>query len=80
MYAFQLPAVIPAQGEVNGPPLPADRRNIGGMPGNIDVNEIFRSCVRDPTQLQSIWDGLRAKFQAEADAQAAAQAAARKKK
>lgn len=76
MYAFQLPDVIPPAGAAGGPPLAEDRRNIGGMPGAIDIIEIFRTTVRDPNQLQPIWDRLNAEFQA----QAAAQAAARKNK
>lgn len=71
MYAFQLPAVIPPAGAPGGPPLPEDRRNIGGMPGNFDVIAIFRTCVRDPNQLQPIWENMTALFQAQAQAQAA---------
>jgi Dolichyl-phosphate-mannose-protein mannosyltransferase len=74
MYAFQLPASIPEAGTADGPPLPADRRNIGGMP--IDFNQIFITCIRDPQQLQPIWDHYTALFKAQAEAQARA----RKKK
>jgi hypothetical protein len=74
MYAFQLPAVIPAAGAPNGPPPPQERRNIGGMP--VDVDQVFRSCIRDPQQLQPTWDHFTAMFQAQAEAQARA----RKKK
>jgi hypothetical protein len=72
MYAFELPAVIPAAGTSGGPPLPADRRNIGGMPGNIDINLVFRACIRDPNQLQPTWDYFQAIFKAQAEAQARA--------
>jgi hypothetical protein len=76
MYAFQLPAVLPPAGAPGGPPLPADWRNIGGMPGNIDITQVFRTCIRDPQQLQPIWDHFQAVFKAQAEAQSRA----RKKK
>jgi Dolichyl-phosphate-mannose-protein mannosyltransferase len=75
MYAFQLPAVLPPMGAPNGPPLPADRHSLGGVNTGFDVIQIFRTCIRDPNQLQPTWDRLQAQFQA----QAAAQARARKK-
>jgi hypothetical protein len=76
MYAFQLPAVIPATGASGGPPLRADWRNIAGMPADFDFRQIMLTCVQDPQQLQTIWDRMSVSFQAQADAQAQA----RKKK
>jgi hypothetical protein len=72
MYAFQLPAVLPPAGASGGPPLPRDWHNIGGMPGGIDITQVFRTCIRDPQQLQPIWDHFQAVFQAQAEAQARA--------
>jgi hypothetical protein len=72
MYAFQLPVVIPAAGALGGPPLPADWRNIGGMPGDVDASQVFLNCTRDPQQLQPTWDHFMAMFKAQAEAQARA--------
>jgi hypothetical protein len=72
MYAFELPPVLPPAGAAGGPPLPADWHNIGGMPGGIDITQVFRTCIRDPQQLQPIWDHFQAVFQAQAEAQARA--------
>jgi hypothetical protein len=46
------------------------------MPGNVDVSQVFLTCIRDPRQLQPTWDHFQAMFQAQAEAQARA----RKKK
>jgi hypothetical protein len=54
-YAVQLPEIIPAAGQVGGPPLPADYRYIGGI-GEFNMLEIFLKCVRDPEQLQPTMD------------------------
>jgi hypothetical protein len=69
MYAFQLPAAIPAAGSPDGPPLPADWHNIGGGPPGFDFIQIFRACVRDPGQLQPTWDRMTAYFKEQAAAQ-----------
>ena len=66
MYAFQLPAVIPPAGSPGGPPAPADWRNIGGMPGEMDATAFFASMVRDPQQLQPTWDKFQKMFEEEA--------------
>ena len=71
MYAFQLPLTLPAAGTPNGPPTMADWRNIGGMPGQIDIRTMFVSMVRDPQQIQVIWDTMQAKFQEEMQKQKA---------
>ena len=67
MYAFQLPAVIPPPGSPGGPPVPADWRNIGGMPGGMDATAFFASLVRDPQQLQPTWDKFQKYFEEQAN-------------
>jgi hypothetical protein len=52
MYAVRLPEVIPAAGQPGGPPLPADYRFLGGMPGDFGGLSMFFNCIRDPQQLQ----------------------------
>jgi hypothetical protein len=59
MYAVQLPEIIPAAGQPGGPPLPADYRYLGGMPG-FDPRSIFSNCIRDPKQLQPTMDHFQA--------------------
>ncbi len=66
MYGFQLPETIPAQGAPEGPPLPADRRNFGGAPGEQDFRLMFLNCLRDPGQLQPTMERIKAEFQAQA--------------
>lgn len=66
MYGFQLPQTIPAQGAPEGPPLPVDRRNFGGMPGQQDFRLMFLNCLRDPGQLQPTMERIQAEFQAQA--------------
>jgi len=75
MYAFQLPAVIPAAGTGGGPPLPDDWRNIGGMPRQMDIRQIFFECTRDPRKLQPTFDHFM-----ELGKEMQAQARAKKKK
>jgi len=60
MYAFQLPASIPAAGSAGGPPLPQDYRSLGGGPPGFDVKQIFLACIRDPQQLQLTLDRMMA--------------------
>jgi hypothetical protein len=60
MYAVRLPEVIPAAGQPGGPPLPADYRFLGGMPGDFGGLSIFWNCVRDPQQLQPTMDRMMA--------------------
>lgn len=68
MYAFQLPAVIPAAGTPGGPPLPDEYRYFGGVHFPFgDMRVIFLSCIRDPQQLQPTWDRVAAMMQAEAE-------------
>jgi hypothetical protein len=56
MYAFHLPAAIPAPGSPGGPPLPANFRYMGGMP--FDWRSILYRSIRDPRQLQPVMDGI----------------------
>jgi len=62
MYAFELPAAIPAAGATGGPPLPADYHAFGGIPTDIDLRLMFYNCVRDPKQLQPFIDEMMAKY------------------
>ena len=65
MYAFRLPPVIPAAGAPDGPPRPEAYRNLGGMPGEMDMVRIFLPCIRDPNQLKPTWDKMIADFDAQ---------------
>ena len=67
MYAFLLPAEIPAAGQPGGPPLPQDFRYFGGTPAlnSVDVRTIFYRCISDPQQLQVIMDEFMAMMQKE---------------
>lgn len=59
MYAFQLPAVIPAAGVAGAPPLPADYHNLAGTPGSWpDLRLIFMRGIRDPKQLPAAMQQL----------------------
>jgi Dolichyl-phosphate-mannose-protein mannosyltransferase len=61
MYAFMLPAVIPAAGEPGGPPLPNDYRYFGGMgAGGVDMRTVFINFIRDGRQLQPTLDRFQA--------------------
>jgi len=60
MYAVQLPEVIPAAGQPGGPPLPADYRFIGGMPPETGGLAMFTNSIRDPQQLEPIWNRMTA--------------------
>jgi hypothetical protein len=62
MYAFQLPAIIPAAGQPGGPPLPASYRYFGGLQ-DFDIRPIFANCIRDPQQLQPTMDRFQAMMQ-----------------
>ena len=62
MYAFELPAAIPAAGATGGPPLPADYHVFGGIPTDIDLRLMFYNCVRDPKQLQPFIDEMMTKY------------------
>jgi len=73
MYAFQLPAVIPAIGTAGGPPAPEARRNLGGAPNEANFSAILNACIRDPQQLQPTMDRFQKMI-------AEKQAEARKKK
>ncbi len=60
MYAFHLPAAIPAPGSPGGPPLLANYRYIGGAP--FDWRGIFYQAIRDPQQMQAIMDDMMKTF------------------
>jgi Dolichyl-phosphate-mannose-protein mannosyltransferase len=63
MYAFRLPATIPAAGAPGGPPRPEAYRNLGGTPGEIDMVAILQRCIQDPYQLKPEMDKMMADFQ-----------------
>lgn len=60
MYAFQLPAVIPAAGSPDGPPLPQNYTYLGGMGLIGDPRTMFLNVIRDPNQLQPTMDRMMA--------------------
>jgi hypothetical protein len=61
MYAVQLPDVIPAAGQPDGPQLPADYHYFAGMHrGDVNPRSIFLNCIRDPQQLQPTMDHMQA--------------------
>jgi len=64
MYAFRLPPVIPAAGAPGGPPRPEAYRNLGGMPGGMDMVPVLLRCIRDPNQLKPTMDKMMADFRA----------------
>jgi hypothetical protein len=49
MYAFHLPATIPAAGSLGGPPLPAGYRYFGGAP--FDLRRLSIRAISDPHQM-----------------------------
>lgn len=59
-YAFQLPAAIPPPGAPGGPPAPADRRVMWGMP--FDMRSFALNVERHPERLQPELDKLFAQF------------------
>jgi len=61
MYAFHLPATIPAAGTPGGPPLLADYRYFGGL-AQFDVRAPLYEAIRDPERLQSVMDNMIATF------------------
>jgi hypothetical protein len=63
MYAFRLPAAIPAQGSPGGPPPKSAWHNFAGAPGQEDFRLFFLNCIRDPNQLQPTMDRIIAEFQ-----------------
>jgi hypothetical protein len=62
MYAFHLPAAIPAPGSPGGPPLPANYRYMAGGP--FDWRRMFYRAIRDPNQMQAIMDEMMKDFDA----------------
>jgi hypothetical protein len=52
MYAFQLPAVIPADGTSGGPPVPAERRMFLGMP--FDFKAVTLEILRHPETIPEL--------------------------
>jgi hypothetical protein len=64
MYAVQLPTVIPAAGDKDGPPLPEAWHNLVGFPSKQDFRLVLLNCIRDPEQLQPTIDRMMAEFQA----------------
>ena len=57
MYAFHLPATIPAPGSPGGPPLPAAYRYIGG--GQFDWRQVIYRAIRDPYRIEEILNTAR---------------------
>ena len=63
MYAFRLPAEIPAVGAVGGPPSPEAYRSLGGTPGGMDMVPLLQRCIMDPNQLKPTMDKMVADFE-----------------
>jgi hypothetical protein len=63
MYAFELPATIPAPGSPGGPPLVANYRYLGGAP--FDWRDMLYRSIRDPHQMQSVMDNMIKMFREE---------------
>jgi hypothetical protein len=63
MYAFRLPATIPAAGAPDGPPRPEAYRNLGGTPGEIDMVATLQRCIQDPYQLKPVTEEMMTDFQ-----------------
>jgi hypothetical protein len=68
MYAFKLPAVIPAIGAAGGPPSPEARHNLGGAPNEANFSAILTTCIRDPNQLQPTMDHFQKMYREQAEA------------
>jgi 4-amino-4-deoxy-L-arabinose transferase-like glycosyltransferase len=62
MYAFRLPAPIPAAGSPGGPPSENNRRVFLGM-GSIDMRSAFQDLVRHPDRLSTIIAEYRAEYE-----------------
>jgi 4-amino-4-deoxy-L-arabinose transferase-like glycosyltransferase len=60
MYAFHLPAQIPAAGTSGGPPLPPAQREFVGFPG--DMRVMFLDTDRDPEKLRQATADMEAEF------------------
>ena len=58
MYAFHLPADIPADGAPGGPPLQADRRMFLGMP--FDFKVVMLGVVRHPETIPDVMKQMQA--------------------
>jgi hypothetical protein len=66
MYAFHLPAVIPAVGDPAGPPPESAWHEFGGISmGRPDTRLVFLNIALDPEQLQPTMDDLKARMQAQ---------------
>jgi hypothetical protein len=62
MYAFHLPAQIPAAGEPGGPPRPADQREFIGFP--IDFRVFALDLIRHPEKFPDAMVAMEAQFTA----------------
>ncbi len=62
MYAFQLPAVIPAAGMPGGPPPASARREFVGFP--IDMRVMFLDIIRNPEKLLPTAANMEAQMEA----------------
>jgi hypothetical protein len=62
MYAFQLPAEIPAAGAAGGPPAVSERRVFLGMP--FDFKAVTLQVLRNPETIPQVMKEMAAKFSA----------------
>jgi hypothetical protein len=66
MYAFELPAVIPAPGDPSGPPLRSDYHDFGiALPDHADSRIFFLRVIRDSSELQPTMDEMMAIFRSQ---------------
>jgi hypothetical protein len=61
MYAFQLPQPIPAAGAPGGPPLPAERKQMWGLP--LDLRSFAVDVERHPDELPAALQAIMLRFQ-----------------
>lgn len=70
MYAFRLPAQIPAAGTPGGPPLPADTKTPFGGTKDFSFRDTTLPILRDPAKLGSTVQAMMAKYQRQQQEQA----------
>jgi hypothetical protein len=63
MYAVQLPATIAPAGSPGGPPLPADMRQFGGVPMDIDMLALFRDLANHPDKIPEAIETFKKEFE-----------------
>jgi hypothetical protein len=62
MYAFRLPAEIPAAGSPGGPPLPSQMRQFAGIPMKSDPRALFVDLAEHPEKMPEAIAGFQEQF------------------